>query len=901
MNHIAPIHESAIRSVALDRLFIAPENVRKTPPDAVAEAEMKASIATHGLLENLVARSDGPDGDYAVVAGGRRLAALKALAADGVLDACHPVPCLIRNAASAELSLAENVIRIAMHPADQVIAFTKLAESGVTVAAIAARFGMSERLVEQRLRLGNAAPELLDAYRTDNIGLETLKAFAVTTDHSRQMAVWEQLANQGYRPAPSQVKRLLTEERIPANSAMARFVGVDAYEDAGGPVLRDLFATEDEDGIWFEAPALLNELAMAKLGETVKDLATRWHWAMAMQEIDWTEVARYGRIHPEPATPTDEETAELERLRTREDELTNLDEDDWTEALAEEAEAIETRTCEINLAIDARATYRAEDYAIAGSIATIGRNGELQVIQGLVRPEDMPKSADSGDSATGAPGDGDGDDATGAGRFQRPAISAPIASPADPQAEARKEAGVGIGLADDLCSIRTALVKAHLGNDFEAAFDLMLFQLGRAVFTRGYRAHALDIAIRETADRPTMRMNDKDFGAWSPGEAMLTDRSNLRLDWLTIEDDGESFAALRALPEADKQALFAATVARTVSLPTVETVHGGIWSVRADVLDCPDLELLLPARKEAVENAFLAEMRQAARLAIYRAMAADPDPRPAFVDWTQARDAGIYLTPPPQILRPWRPGIADIDDWREPLKLAPAGHDALVMACDPEPPEAQALWRAAERAGMADRLFEADKRLEGYGWYDGLDRVTGIDTEVAAHGKTWPLHDFPVPEGTGAPAAPLATRPSVIRMALAVKPASGPSRTLDLPADLAFVGEAWSWVGEALPLVTADSTLEPHRLAELLRHAFFTPSDDIDADSRETQAMRFDEEALHIATRLLCNEDSALALSIAETIRRELFWLVPHHRTVEISITRPDVRVTLGDPGETAT
>ena len=446
MNQIAPIHESAIRSIALDRLFIAPENVRKTPPDATAEAEMKASVMTHGLLENLVVRSDGPDGDYAVVAGGRRLAALKALAADGALDASHPVPCLIvdGNAASGELSLAENVIRIAMHPADQVIAFTKLAESGVTVATIAARFGMSERLVEQRLRLGNAAPELLDAYRTDNIGLETLKAFAVTTDHRRQMAVWAQLANQGYRPAPSQVKRLLTEERIPATSAMARFVSVDAYEAAGGAVLRDLFAAEDEDGIWFEDPALLNNLAMAKLGETVKDLATRWRWATAVPEVDWTEIARYGRIHPEPATPTDEETAELERLRTREDELDNLDEDDWTEALEEEAEAIETRTCEFNLAIEARATYRAEDYAIAGAIATIGRNGELEVIQGLVRPEDMPKPADSGDSATGDPGDGDGDDATGAGRFQRPAISAPTASPADPQAEARKEAGVGI-------------------------------------------------------------------------------------------------------------------------------------------------------------------------------------------------------------------------------------------------------------------------------------------------------------------------------------------------------------------------------------------------------------------------------------------------------------------------
>ena len=567
MNHTAPIHEPAIRTIPLDRLSIAPENVRRTPPEATAEAELKASIANHGLLENLVVRSKGPDGGYAVVAGGRRLAALKALASEGALDAAHPVPCLVvdGNAAASELSLAENVIRIAMHPADQVIAFTKLAESGVTAAAIAARFGTSERLVEQRLRLGNAAPELLDAYRAGEIDLETLKAFAVTTDHARQISVWEQVADQGYRPAAWQVKRMLTEERVPANSAMACFVGIEDYEAAGGPVLRDLFAAEDESGVWLENPVLLQKLAMTKLGETVKDLQTRWRWATAAPEVDWTEIARYGRISPEPATPTREETAELERLRTREDELSDLDEEDWSEELEEEAQAIETRTCEINAAVEARATYRTEDCAIAGCIATIDWRGELQIVAGLVRPEDMPKPADSSDSASGEAGDGDGGDHdTEDDRVRRPAISAPIASPPDPQAEARKEAGVGIGLSDDLRSIRTALVKAHLGNDFEAAFDLMLFQLGRAVFTPGYQDNALDIAVRETPDRPTLRMNDEEFGSWSPGEAMLADRSNLPLDWLTIEDDGDSFAALRALPQDDKQRLFAASVARTV-------------------------------------------------------------------------------------------------------------------------------------------------------------------------------------------------------------------------------------------------------------------------------------------------------------------------------------------------
>ncbi len=185
------MHESAIRDIPLCRLALAPENVRKTPPDEAAETQLRASIAEHDLLENLVVRPDEPDADgierFAVVAGGRRLAALKALAENGTLHADHPVPCKIAaNGNASELSLAENVVRIAMHPADQVVAFAGLADSGVTVPAIAARFGVSERTVEQRLRLGNAAPELLDAYRAEQFDLETLMAFAVTTDHDRQ-------------------------------------------------------------------------------------------------------------------------------------------------------------------------------------------------------------------------------------------------------------------------------------------------------------------------------------------------------------------------------------------------------------------------------------------------------------------------------------------------------------------------------------------------------------------------------------------------------------------------------------------------------------------------------------------------------------------------------------------
>ena len=559
--------EPFIRSIPLNRLELAPENVRKTPADPAALEELKASIAAHGLLENLIVRIEdtghdpgsGPEQAHvdrcAVVAGGRRLAAMKALVEEGILNADHPVPCRVIGAAESaeEFSLAENVVRVAMHPADQVVAFLRLSEAGVTMAVIAARFGVAERLVEQRLSLGGVAPELLDAYRAQEMDLDTLKAFTVTIDHARQRAVWEQVKEQGYGPGAWQVRRMLTETSVPAVSAVARFVGAGAYEAAGGTLTRDLFAGEDGSGTWFDDPALLNELATEKLRAAAEGLTARWKWAEAVLEADWSAIAGFGQISPEPGVPTEEEKAERESLRARHDELVNLDEDEWTDEFIEEAEAIKARLRAIDLGIEARAVFRPGDYAIAGCIATVGHGGALKVIEGLVRPEDMPERTGAGNDEENDPGCVDA-----------PVITEPLATPPDPRARAREETGIGIGLADDLRAVRTTLVKAHLSRDFEAAFDLTLFQLARAAFTDGYRADALDIAVRETADRPPSRMNDEDFAAWSPGEAMLAERSGLSLDWMKDEDDAAAFAAMRALPEADKQALFAAAIARTI-------------------------------------------------------------------------------------------------------------------------------------------------------------------------------------------------------------------------------------------------------------------------------------------------------------------------------------------------
>ena len=338
-----------------------------------------------------------------------------------------------------------------------------------------------------------------------------------------------------------------------------------------------------------------------------------------------------------------------------------------------------------------------------------------------------------------------------------------------------------------------------------------------------------------------------------------------------------------------------------VRLPSLQAVEGGTWSVRADIEACPELELVLPARKEAVETPFLDEMRGAARLAVYRAIAAaDPAPRVAWSDHRKAADAGIDISVPPAELRPWRPGTADIDDWRAAPPYAPVGTDTLVMAIDPEPQDAQAFWRAAERAGIAGRLFEGDTRFEGYAWYDTLARVRDIRIDVTEGGVTHPLDALraasdPSSDATTAPGFPhTLARPDAIHMHLNIVRGSGPPETFTIPADLAFVGEGWTWVAEARPLVTRDSDLDPGQLRQLLRASFFSPSDDAESDSWETQRSRFDEEAMHIATTLLCSEDEARKYTIAEAVWREILWVMPRDREVSITVSGGRVAVEFG-------
>jgi ParB family transcriptional regulator, chromosome partitioning protein len=300
-----------IQYIPLSKLVPSPDNVRKTDPMHGIEP-LAASIAAHGLLQNLQVKPNAK-GQFEVVAGGRRLAALKLMAKQKKIAFDFLVPCNALDVENpAEISLAENEIRQAMHPADQFDAFKALAVQKMSDEDIAARFGVTVQVVRQRLKLSRVSPKLIALYRKGDMPLGCLMAFAITDDHEQQEKVWKDLPAWSKRDADS-IRDTLTKAHVEADSKLARFVSVAAYEAAGGAVLRDLFDADSAG--WITDPALLNRLVGEKLEREAESVrAQGWKWVEIMPDVAWDTLRSFDRVYP---TPTEQQQAQIDELAKR--------------------------------------------------------------------------------------------------------------------------------------------------------------------------------------------------------------------------------------------------------------------------------------------------------------------------------------------------------------------------------------------------------------------------------------------------------------------------------------------------------------------------------------------------------------------------------------------------------
>ena len=557
---------SPSRDIPFDKLVLSQSNVRRIKA-GISVDELAEDIARRGLLQSLNVRpvldADGLEtGMFEIPAGGRRFQALSLLVKQKRLAKTAPIPCIVRDAASEILaeddSLAENMQRVALHPLDQFRAFVALREKGQSEEAIAAAFFVAPQIVKQRLKLASVAPALLEVYGEDGMTLEQLMAFTVNPDHERQLQVWDAVKD-SWNKEPYSIRRMLTETSVRASDRRAVFVGIAAYEAAGGTILRDLF--QSDDGGWFEDPALLDRLVAEKLRAEAEVIATEgWKWIEVSTNLPYGYSHMMRGLKGEPVPMTDSEGADharyLAEYRALEEECSGQD---------EYPEEIDTRLGELETAMEALEQrpliFDATEVARAGVFVALDRDGCLAVHRGYVRPEDEPRDESAVQTVGDSEAMGQGAD-VGASGWQPSAVSSAgtvITSGGQP---------IGADLSEDeddgalkplperllmeLTAHRTLALREAVGRSPDVALTLLLLKLVTDTFrTSGASGSCVEVSVRhvymaaqspELKDSAVAKSVDARHAAWEE-DLPLGDDAAL-WDYLSALDQGSRLALL---------------------------------------------------------------------------------------------------------------------------------------------------------------------------------------------------------------------------------------------------------------------------------------------------------------------------------------------------------------------
>ncbi|MFG1186241.1 ParB/RepB/Spo0J family partition protein [Xanthobacter aminoxidans] len=482
------IENGAVLFVPLNKLKKSPRNARKTPHSEAHIEALAASIAAKGMLQNLVvAPETNTDGEltgfyFVTIGEGRRLAQMLRVKRKQIKKS-EPIRCVLDTENDAiEISLDENVTREAMHPADQFERFRELAENrGWGAEEIAARFGVTAHVVRQRLRLGAVSPKLMQVYRDGGLSLDQLMAFAITEDHDRQEQVYENLS---WNREPSIIRRDLTRMNVAAADRRAIFVGADAYAEAGGTIIRDLF-TEDRGG-YFEDAALLDRLVMDKLEGIAAEVQAVEGWKWASVHIDFPHAHGMRRSYPHPVDLSEEDATAYGAAQQDYDCLSS--ECEGYEELPDEADR---RFGELEAEIERidakRHAYDTDEIARGGVFVILNHDGTARIERGFIRAEDeAPKSTDVEEATITEDGEIVGDEGSG--------------EDAEPQPDDEEEAeDAGKPLSDllirDLTAHRTLGLRLILGEQPDMALIAVVHALAAQTFYRGGEASCLEIRL----------------------------------------------------------------------------------------------------------------------------------------------------------------------------------------------------------------------------------------------------------------------------------------------------------------------------------------------------------------------------------------------------------------------
>ena len=360
------------------------------PRQTVTEGEiieLAESIWTAGLIQSIAGLADDKGGAE-IVAGGRRLRALQHLAekhpnlASIRPELATPLVMIARDVETAQTwATAENISRKDLSPADEIRAYGAMDKAGAPVSGVARAFAVTEGHVYKRLKLASLPEQVIDALAAKEINLGEAAAFTICDDADLTLSVLEQ-ARKGHL-SEHQIKNMLKPDAVSATDRRAKFVGLDAYKEAGGRVSGDLFAEKT----LLDDEAILNQCFVDKLTIAARTIRQEqgWKWAETVEDsyfgyydIDQMKCAR---IYAEQGALTEEQAE-------RYDELAELSEAEVLDG-AGEAELQMLQTI-----LDG--VYSDVQKDCAGIIIHVTNSGELNVIEGLVKPEDKSVAVEAG-------------------------------------------------------------------------------------------------------------------------------------------------------------------------------------------------------------------------------------------------------------------------------------------------------------------------------------------------------------------------------------------------------------------------------------------------------------------------------------------------------------------------
>lgn len=501
-----------ITTVPLASCHNSPLNPRGPVTDAEI-ADLATSIRTVGLIQNLAGWQPEP-GRIEIVAGGRRLRALGKIAREDDLDpATFDVPVMLAASEdeARDWAKTENIARAALHPADEIAAYRDMAAAGSTPEAIAKAFAVTVRHVKGRLRLAGLAEPILAALRADAITLDVAQAYSIAPDPAQQATLFAELGGGYYADNAREIRRRLTDAMVDPRDRLARLVGREAYEAAGGTVREDLFGED----CFFADPDLLRDLALQSL-ESAREAhsADGWSWVEAgIERPDWEMLSAFGRTYPARIEASEAEAARYDALADRiECGDANEDEEREFEVLAGQLD---------------QDVFSEAQMALSGVILSVGYDGEIVADRGLVRAEDREAAEAAG-------------------------ICQPSRHTSDRAQRARK-GPYSAALAGDLATIRTGALQAALLDQPQLVLDLLTFVLATPIFSASNPVGIATSAPLNVADEAAGQTLPKALAAEDTAAP------------LTGAEAGEAFTAFRRKKPATKSRILTERVARLVS------------------------------------------------------------------------------------------------------------------------------------------------------------------------------------------------------------------------------------------------------------------------------------------------------------------------------------------------